>query len=37
MLAEEKSSEMLPKQRGFATISESFSLNLIIYVPLTNK
>ena len=29
--------EIFPKHSGFATISESFVLNLIISVPLTNK
>ena len=33
----EKSFEMFLKQNGFATISESFALNLIISLPLTNK
>ena len=29
--------ERFPRNNGAATISESFALNLIIYVPLTNK
>ena len=37
ILSAEKSSKMFPKDNGFAIISESFALNLIIYVPLTNK
>ena len=31
------SSEMFPKHNEFATVSESFALNLIISLPLTNK
>ena len=28
---------MFPKHNGFPTISESFALNLMIFVPLTNR
>ena len=37
MLPTEKSSEMGPRHNGTATVSESFALNSIISVPLTNK
>ena len=37
MLSTENSTEMFPRPNGVATISESFTLNLIISVPLTNK
>ena len=37
ILDTEKFSKMFPKQIVFATISESFALNLVISVPLTNK
>ena len=29
--------EIFPRHNEYAGISESFALNLIIYVPLTNK
>ena len=32
-----QSLEILPKHNGLATILESFTLNLMISVPLTNK
>ena len=32
-----QSFEIFPKHKGYAEISESFALNLIISVPLTNK
>ena len=37
MFLTEKSSEIFPKHNEFATISESFALNLVISQPLTNK
>ena len=37
ILSVEQSLEILPKHNGLATISESFALNFIISVPLTNK
>ena len=37
MLSTDQSFEMFPRHNGVATISEYFALNLIIYVPLTNK
>ena len=37
LLCTVKSSEMFPRHNGFATISDSFALNLIIPVRLTNK
>ena len=37
MSSAEKSSKMLPRHNGNATIWESFALILIIFVPLTNK
>ena len=37
ILSTEKSLEMFPRHNGVATISESFALDLIISVPLTNK
>ena len=37
MLSVDQSLEILPKDNGLATISESFVLNFIISVPLTNK
>ena len=33
----DQSLEILPKHNGLATILESFALNLMISVPLTNK
>ena len=33
----DQSIEMFPRHTGVATILESFALNLIISVPLTNK
>ena len=33
----DQSFEMFPKHKGYAFISESFALSLIISVPLTNK
>ena len=33
----QKTSLLFPRHDGVATISESFALNLIITVPLTNK
>ena len=29
--------DVLPKGNGFASISESLALNLVTYLPLTNK
>ena len=37
ILSTEKSFKMCPRHNGYGTISESFALNLIISVPLTNK
>ena len=37
MLSTEKFFEMFPRHNGVPTILESFVLNLIISVPLTNK
>ena len=37
ILSTGKSFKMFPKQSGFATISESFALDSIIYVLLTNN
>ena len=37
MISVEQSLEILPKHNGLAAIAESFALNFIIYVPLTNK
>ena len=37
ILSTEKSFETLPRHNDAATISESFALNFIISVPLTNK
>ena len=37
MLSTEKSLEMFPRHNGVAIYAESFALNLIISVPLTNK
>ena len=37
ILSTEKSFQKFPKNKGYDAISESFALNLIIYVPLTNK
>ena len=37
ILSVDQSLEILPKHNGLATISESFALNFIISVPLTNK
>ena len=37
ILSVDQSLEILPKHNGLATISESFGLNFIISVPLTNK
>ena len=37
ILSVDQSLEILPKHNGFAKISESFALNFIISVPLTNK
>ena len=36
-LSVDQSLEILPKHNGLATIAESFALNFIISVPLTNK
>ena len=37
MLSIETSFEMFPRHNGVALSSESFALNLIIPIPLTNK
>ena len=37
ILSAENSSKTFPKHHRFATISETFDLNLIISTPLTNK
>ena len=37
ILSVDQSLEILPKHNGLATIAESFALNFIISVPLTNK
>ena len=37
ILSTEKSLKIFPRHNGAAAISESFALNLIISVPLTNK
>ena len=37
ILSIDQSLEILPKHNGLATIAESFALNFIIFVPLTNK
>ena len=37
ILSCDQSFEMFPKHNKYARISESFALNLIISVPLTNK
>ena len=37
MLSTYQSLEILPKHNGLATILESFALNFMISVPLTNK
>ena len=37
IISVDQSLETLPKHNGLATISESFALNFIISVPLTNK
>ena len=37
MLSFAQSFEMFPKHNEYEIISESFALNLIISVPLTNK
>ena len=37
MLSLEKSSEIFPRHNGVVTIPESFALNVVISVPLTNK
>ena len=36
-LSVDQSLEMFPRQNGLAIISESFALNLIISIPLTNN
>ena len=37
ILSVDQSLRILPKHNGLATIAESFALNFIISVPLTNK
>ena len=37
VLSMDQTFEIFPKHHGLAAISESFVLNLIIFVPLTNK
>ena len=37
ILSVDQSLEILPKHNGLCTILESFALNVIICVPLTNK
>ena len=37
LLSTEMYFEIFPIHNGVAAVSESFALNLIIYVPLTNK
>ena len=37
ILSTDKSFEIIPRDNGVATISESFGLNLIISIPLANK